>query len=111
MLAIERCHLSIEAVVATPYASGLAVLGDDEAVPRRLARLRLGQRPLQCREAPLQILPLRVERGRIAAQLLGGAPERVGETGAEAQALALPYFWRKRSTRPPMLSTDFCVPV
>jgi cell division protein FtsA len=31
MLAIERCHLSIEAVVATPYASGLAVLVDDEA--------------------------------------------------------------------------------
>lgn len=32
LLAIERCHLSIEAVVATPYASGLAVLVDDEAV-------------------------------------------------------------------------------
>lgn len=31
MLAIERCHLSIEAVVATPYASGLAALVDDEA--------------------------------------------------------------------------------
>ena len=32
LLAIERCHLSIETVVATPYASGLAVLVDDEAV-------------------------------------------------------------------------------
>jgi cell division protein FtsA len=32
LLAVERCHLSIEAVVATPYASGLAVLVDDEAV-------------------------------------------------------------------------------
>jgi cell division protein FtsA len=31
MLAIERCHLGIEAVVATPYASGLAALVDDEA--------------------------------------------------------------------------------
>ena len=31
MLAVERCHLSVEAVVATPYASGLAVLVDDEA--------------------------------------------------------------------------------
>lgn len=31
MLAIERCHLSVEAVVATPYASALAVLADDEA--------------------------------------------------------------------------------
>jgi cell division protein FtsA len=31
MLAIERCHLSVEAVVATPYASGLSVLVDDEA--------------------------------------------------------------------------------
>jgi cell division protein FtsA len=31
LLAIERCHLSIEAVVATPYASGLSVLVDDEA--------------------------------------------------------------------------------
>jgi cell division protein FtsA len=31
MLAVERCHLDVEAVVATPYASGLAVLVDDEA--------------------------------------------------------------------------------
>ena len=32
LLAIERCHLSVEAVVATPYATGLAILVDDEAV-------------------------------------------------------------------------------
>lgn len=31
MLAVERCSLEVEAVVATPYASGLAVLVDDEA--------------------------------------------------------------------------------
>ncbi|MEN3931324.1 cell division protein FtsA [Microvirga sp. W0021] len=31
MLAVERCHLGVEAVVATPYASGLAALVDDEA--------------------------------------------------------------------------------
>jgi cell division protein FtsA len=31
MLAVERCHLGIEAVIATPYASGLAALVDDEA--------------------------------------------------------------------------------
>jgi cell division protein FtsA len=31
MLAVERCHLEIEAVVATPYASGLSALVDDEA--------------------------------------------------------------------------------
>ena len=31
MLAVERCHLSIEAMVATPYVSGLATLVDDEA--------------------------------------------------------------------------------
>ena len=31
MLAVERCHLEVEAVVATPYASGLSVLVDDEA--------------------------------------------------------------------------------
>ena len=31
MLAVERCHLEIEAVVAGPYASGLSVLVDDEA--------------------------------------------------------------------------------
>ncbi|GGA97357.1 cell division protein FtsA [Brucella endophytica] len=30
-LCINRCHLSVEAIVATPYASGLAVLVDDEA--------------------------------------------------------------------------------
>jgi cell division protein FtsA len=30
LLAVERCHLGIEAFVASPYASGLAVLVDDE---------------------------------------------------------------------------------
>ena len=31
MLVIERCHLAIEAIVATPYAGGLSALVDDEA--------------------------------------------------------------------------------
>ncbi|GGK30078.1 cell division protein FtsA [Salinarimonas ramus] len=31
MLAVERCHLDVEAVVATPYAAGLSALSDDEA--------------------------------------------------------------------------------
>jgi cell division protein FtsA len=31
MLAVERCHLSIEAIVASSYAAGLSVLADDEA--------------------------------------------------------------------------------
>jgi len=31
MLVIERCHLSIEAMIATPYAAGLSALADDEA--------------------------------------------------------------------------------
>jgi cell division protein FtsA len=31
MLAIEHCHLTVEAMVASPYMSGLAVLADDEA--------------------------------------------------------------------------------
>jgi cell division protein FtsA len=31
MLAVERCHLSVEGMVATPYAAGLAALVDDEA--------------------------------------------------------------------------------
>lgn len=31
MLAVERCHLSVEAMVATPYAAGLSALVDDEA--------------------------------------------------------------------------------
>lgn len=31
MLAIERCHLTVEAMVASPYVAGLAVLADDEA--------------------------------------------------------------------------------
>jgi cell division protein FtsA len=31
MLAIERCHLEVEAMVAGPYAAGLSVLADDEA--------------------------------------------------------------------------------
>ena len=30
-LCIERCHLAVEALVATPYASGLSALVDDEA--------------------------------------------------------------------------------
>ena len=31
MLAVERCHLSVEALVASPYVAGLSVLADDEA--------------------------------------------------------------------------------
>ncbi len=31
MLAIERCHLSVETMVAAPYMAGLSVLADDEA--------------------------------------------------------------------------------
>jgi cell division protein FtsA len=31
MLAIERCHLGVEAMVASPYAAGLSVIADDEA--------------------------------------------------------------------------------
>ncbi|MEI8146177.1 MAG: cell division protein FtsA [Alphaproteobacteria bacterium] len=31
MLCVERCHLSVEAMVAAPFAAGLAVLTDDEA--------------------------------------------------------------------------------
>jgi cell division protein FtsA len=31
MLAVERCHLSVEAMVATSYLAGLSVLSDDEA--------------------------------------------------------------------------------
>ena len=31
MLAVERCHLDVEAMVASPYVGGLAVLADDEA--------------------------------------------------------------------------------
>ena len=31
MLTVERCHLDVEAIVATPYVSGLSVLADDEA--------------------------------------------------------------------------------
>jgi cell division protein FtsA len=31
MLAVERCHLGIEALVATPYAAALSALVDDEA--------------------------------------------------------------------------------
>jgi cell division protein FtsA len=30
-LAVNRCHLEVETIVATPYASGLATLVDDEA--------------------------------------------------------------------------------
>ena len=31
MLAVERCHLSVETMVAAPYAAGLSVIADDEA--------------------------------------------------------------------------------
>jgi cell division protein FtsA len=31
MLAVERCHLAVEAMVAAPYMAGLAGLADDEA--------------------------------------------------------------------------------
>jgi cell division protein FtsA len=31
MLAVERCHLAVEALVASPYVAGLSALADDEA--------------------------------------------------------------------------------
>jgi cell division protein FtsA len=31
MIAVERCHLAVEAMVASPYVAGLAALADDEA--------------------------------------------------------------------------------
>jgi cell division protein FtsA len=31
VLCVERCHLTVEALIAAPYASGLAVLASDEA--------------------------------------------------------------------------------
>ena len=31
ILAVERCHLNVDAMVATPYAAGLSTLADDEA--------------------------------------------------------------------------------
>jgi cell division protein FtsA len=31
ILAVERCHLDVEAMVASPYVAGLAALADDEA--------------------------------------------------------------------------------
>jgi cell division protein FtsA len=31
MLVVERCHLTVEAVVASPYVAGLAALADDES--------------------------------------------------------------------------------
>jgi cell division protein FtsA len=31
MLAVERCHLRVEAMAASPYVAGLSVLADDEA--------------------------------------------------------------------------------
>ena len=31
MLVVERCHLNVEAMVASPYVAGLSVLTDDEA--------------------------------------------------------------------------------
>jgi cell division protein FtsA len=31
ILCVERCHLSVEGVIAAPYAAGLAVLSEDEA--------------------------------------------------------------------------------
>jgi cell division protein FtsA len=31
MLTVEHCHLTVEAMVASPYAAGLAVLADDDA--------------------------------------------------------------------------------
>jgi cell division protein FtsA len=31
MLAVERCHLDVEAMAASPYVAGLAVLADDES--------------------------------------------------------------------------------
>ena len=50
-LAINRCHLEIETVVATPYASGLAALVDDEARARRRAASTWAAARRRCRSS------------------------------------------------------------
>ena len=56
MLAVERCHLAVEAMVASPYVAGLAVLADDEGRSRRRRR-RYGRRHDDDRGVPRR--PLR----------------------------------------------------
>ena len=40
MLVVERCHLNVEAMAASPYVSGLSVLTDDEAAENAEAVVR-----------------------------------------------------------------------
>jgi hypothetical protein len=61
------------------------------------------------------LVPDRLRVGELLLYL-SGTLERVGEPVAETQLSVLraepclPYFWRKRSTRP-AVSTSFCLPV
>jgi cell division protein FtsA len=52
ILAIERCHLEVGALVAGAYAAGLAVLADDEAdLGAALVDMGAGRPPLRCSPA------------------------------------------------------------
>jgi hypothetical protein len=76
-------------------------------------RLEMSQLPAQRRHALLVSYSLRI--GELSLYLRGtldGVSEPVAETQLSVlgAAAGLPYFWRKRSTRP-AVSTSFCLPV
>jgi len=61
------------------------------------------------------LVPYRLWIGELSLYLSGtldGVPEPVSEAQVSElePAVCLPYFWRKRSTRP-AVSTSFCLPV
>ena len=68
MLAVERCHLGVEAVIATPYAAGLSALVDDEA-EMGVGRHRHGRRHDERRRVLRRpSRPCRRDRGRRASR-------------------------------------------
>ena len=78
MLSVERCHLEVDAVVSTPYASGLSVLVDD--VEEAYARaVRLGHEivhPLTVEEWGVHRFLVRAPDGNVL-NIVGHPDERV----------------------------------
>jgi hypothetical protein len=84
-----------------------------ESVPHLDQRLKMPE--LAAQRCHALLVPYSLRIGELSLYLRGTldcVPEPVAETQLSLlePAVCLPYFWRKRSTRP-AVSTSFCLPV
>ena len=92
MLAVERCHLEVEAMVAAPYAAGLGAIADDEADVGAAVDADRGVDGVALRGAVLGLgLNLRAPTGGFGADIAATAGALIVVFGGVTNAL-LPLY-------------------